>query len=81
VALSGGCNPVTVTYPDATPIQTIASAVGPAGSLEALWAFEGAVWQGYSPAYPQASDLAALDLLDVVFICVGGPGSFGRPIV
>jgi len=81
VDLTGGCNPVTTTYPNATPIQTIAGAVGPAGNLEALWEFEGGVWLGYSPAYPQASDLTAKDFLDVVFICVMGPGQFVRPIV
>jgi hypothetical protein len=81
VALSAACNPVTTTYADATPAQSIAAAVGPAGNLQALWKFGGGVWMGYSPAYPQASDLTALDLLDVVFICVGGPGSFARPIV
>jgi hypothetical protein len=81
VDLAGGCNPVATTYPDGTPIGTIAGAVGPAGNLEALWEFEGAVWFGYSPAYPQASDLTAKDFLDVVFICVMGPGQFVRPIV
>jgi len=81
VDLTGGCNPVTTTYPDATPIGTIATAVGPAGNLEALWELEGGIWLGYSPAYPQASDLTAKDFLDVVFICVMGPGQFARPIV
>jgi hypothetical protein len=81
VELAAGCNPVTSTYPNATPIGTIAAAVGPAGNLNALWQFESGVWLGYSPAYPQASDLTASDLLDVIFICVAGPGSLGRPIV
>jgi hypothetical protein len=81
VDLAAGCNPVASTYPDATPIETIAAAVGPAGNLKALWEFEGGVWLGYSPAYPHVSDLAAKNFLDVVFICVAGPGSFGRPIV
>jgi hypothetical protein len=81
VELAAGCNPVASTYPDATPIGTIAAAVGPAGNLNALWQFEGGVWLGYSPAYPEVSDLTTSDLLDVVFMCVTGPGSFGRPIV
>jgi hypothetical protein len=55
--------------------------VGPAGNLRALWEFEGGVWLGFSPAYPQASDLTSMDFLDVVFVCVAGPGSFARPIV
>jgi hypothetical protein len=81
VDLAAACNPVTTTYPNATPAQSVAAAVGPAGNLQALWKFGGNVWLGYSPAFPQASDLTALDLLDVVFICVGGPGSFARPII
>jgi len=81
VDLAAGCNPVTTTYPDGTAIETIASAVGAAGNLEGLWEFEGGVWLGYSPAYPQVSDLTAKDFLDVVFICVAGAGSFARPIV
>jgi len=81
VDLAAGCNPVTTTYADATPVGTIAGAVGPAGNLEALWALEGATWQGYSPAYPEASDLTAKNFLDVVFVCVTGPGAFVRPIV
>ena len=81
VDLAAACNPVAATYPNATPVQTIAGAVGPAGNLQALWEFGGNAWLGYSPAYPQASDLTAMDFLDVVFICVGGPGSFARPIV
>jgi hypothetical protein len=81
VELAAGCNPVANTYPDATPIGTIAAAVGPAGNLNALWQFESGIWLGYSPAYPEVSDLTMSDLLDVVFMCVAGPGSFGRPII
>jgi hypothetical protein len=81
VDLAAGCNPVATTYPDATPIGTIAAAVGPAGNLGALWEFEAGVWLAYSPAYPQASDLTEKNFLDVVFVCVLGPGSFARPIV
>jgi hypothetical protein len=81
VDLAAGCNPVATTYPDATTIETIAAAVGPAGNLDALWEFEGGVWLGYSPAYPQVSDLTEKNFLDVVFVCVLGPGSFVRPTV
>jgi hypothetical protein len=81
VDLAAGCNPVATTYPDATTIETIAAAVGPAGNLDALWEFEGGVWLGYSPAYPQVSDLTEKNFLDVVFVCVLGPGAFVRPIV
>jgi hypothetical protein len=81
VDLAAGCNPVATTYPDATPIETIAAAVGPAGNLDALWEFEAGVWLGYSPAYPQASNLTVKNFLDAVFVCVMGPGQFVRPIV
>ena len=81
VGLATGCNSVTSTYGDATPIQTIATAVGPAGALEALWAFELGIWLGYSPEFAQASDLTAADFLEVLFICARSPGSFARPIV
>jgi hypothetical protein len=79
--LAAGCNPVTSTYADGTPAQTIAAAVGPAGSLTSLWKFDASAWRGYSPQFPEASDLGAADFLDVVFICVGGPGDFVRPAV
>jgi len=81
VPVAAGCNPVTSTYPDGTPVETIAGAVGPAGSLISLWKFDVGSWRAYSPQYPQASDLADADLLDVMFVCVGGPGDFVRPVV
>ena len=81
VPLAAGCNPVTSTYPDDTPIQTIADAVGPAGNLVSLWLFDMGTWRAFSPQYPQASDLTEADLLDVVFACVGGPGAFVRRII
>jgi len=81
VPLVAGCNPVASTYPDGTPIQTIADRVGPAGNLVSLWMFELGTWQAFSPQFPQVSDLTEADLLDVVFACVGGPGDFVRPVV
>jgi hypothetical protein len=81
VPLAAGCNPVTSTYPDDTPIQTVAGAVGPAGNLVSLWRFDVGTWRAFSPQYPQVSDLTEADLLDVVFVCVQGPGDFVRPIV
>jgi hypothetical protein len=81
VTLVAGCNPVASTYPDHTPIQTIASNVGPAGSLSSLWEFELGTWLGYSPQYPEVSDLQEKDFLDVVFVCVATPGALVRPAV
>jgi hypothetical protein len=81
IALVAGCNPVTSTYPDRTPIQTIASNVGPAGSLTSLWEFDLGTWLGYSPQFPEVSDLQEKNLLDVVFICVATPGAFVRLVI
>jgi hypothetical protein len=36
---------------------------------------------GYSPQYPQASNLAVTGFLDVVFLCVDAAGTFVRPVV
>ena len=77
----GTCNPNATTYPDSTPIGTIAASVVPPGELESLWGFEGDTWRGWSPAFPQASDLTEVDRLDVVFICVGGSATFTRPVI
>jgi hypothetical protein len=69
------------TYPNGTPIETVAGAVGPAGNLISLWLFDVGNWRAFSPQFPQASDLTEADFLDVVFVCVGGPGDFARPVV
>lgn len=81
VDLVAGCNPVASTYPDDTAAQTIADNVGPAGSLTSLWEFEQGAWLGYSPQFPEVSDLREKDFLDVVFVCVSSPGVFVRPTV
>jgi hypothetical protein len=84
VTLIGGtCSPVISTYPDGTPIATIGGAVSPAGILISIWQFipGSGDWQGYSPQFPQASDLTAVNRLDVIFICVSSAGSFSRPII
>lgn len=83
--LVAGCTPVATTYPDGTPIGTIDGAVSPPGVLEALWEFEAGAWLGFSPLFPEGSDLGQVDLLDVVFICVAGSTSgtatFTRPMI
>jgi len=81
VGLVTGCNPVASTYLDHTPIGTIASRVGRAGILTSIWKFNLGAWLGYSPQFPQVSDLTEIDFLDAVFICVNSPGDFVRPIV
>jgi len=72
---------VASTYLDHTPIGTIASRVGRAGILTSIWKFNLGAWLGYSPQFPQVSDLTEIDFLDAVFICVNSPGDFVRPIV
>jgi hypothetical protein len=80
VPLVAGCNPVASTYGDGAPVQTVAGAVGPAGNLVSLWAFEMGTWRAFSPDFPQVSDLTEVDFLDVIFACVRGPGAFARPL-
>jgi hypothetical protein len=76
-----GCNPLASTYPDGTTVQTLAAAVAPPETLLAMWKFGASAWLGYSPEFPEASDLAATGFLDVVFLCVNDPGTFVRPLV
>jgi hypothetical protein len=81
VPLAPGCNPVASTYADATPVEIIVGAVGPEGNLVSLWSFALGTWLGYSPQYPEVSDLTEMDFLDVVFTCVNIPGALVRPLV
>jgi hypothetical protein len=83
VDLVPGCNPVSLTWPDATPIETVAGAVAPADALDAIWKFdpETDMWQGHSPAAPEASDLTSVNMLDAVFVCMNATGSISRPVV
>jgi hypothetical protein len=81
VSLVAGCTPVASTYADATPIGTIADAVGPAGNLISLWMFDVGTWRAYSPQFPEVSDLTEADFLDVVFVCVAAPGALVRLVV
>jgi CSLREA domain-containing protein len=76
-----GCNPVAWTGGDNTPIVTIDGAVSPAGILVALWNLEGGTWLGYSPQFPDVSNLQDMDRLGVVFVCVSTPGTFSRPVI
>lgn len=81
VPLIAGCSPVVWTGVHGTPIGTVASAVSPAGSLVALWAFDAGLWLGYSPQFPEVSDLTQMNRLDVVFVCTNAPGTFTRPLI
>ncbi len=81
MALIAGCNPVAWTGSDDTPIADIDGAVSPSDILVALWSLEGGVWLGYSPQFPDVSDLQEMDRLDVVFVCVSTGGTFSRPLI
>jgi hypothetical protein len=81
LALIAGCNPLAWTGTDATPIATVDGAVSPAGILVALWQFANGTWLGYSPQFPEVSDLQQMNRLDVVFVCVSATGTFSRPVI
>jgi hypothetical protein len=81
--LYAGCNNISLTFPDGTPSQTVVQAVTPAGTVETLWRFNGALgrFEGFSPTYPQASDLASVNFLDAVWLCMTAapPGAVAPP--
>jgi len=82
VALVEGCNPIAATWADGTKIETVAGAVAPAEALDAIWRFDPATgtWQAFKPGAPAAvNDLAEVDELDVIFICMSAAGTVGRP--
>ena len=83
VPLVATCQFVAWTGADGTAPGELAALVGPPGNLVSLWAQQPApVWKGYSPQAPaEANDMAPLNRLDVVAICAGGTGAFGRPII
>ena len=81
--LYAGCNNISLTFPDATPSQTVVQAVTPAGTVETLWRFNGPLnkFEGFSPVYPQASDLVSVNFLDAVWLCMAEapPGGVAPP--
>jgi hypothetical protein len=70
--LYAGCNNISLTFPDGTSPQTVVQAVTPAGAVDTLWRFNGPLnkFEGFSPAYPQASDLQTVNFLDAVWLCM-----------
>jgi len=67
-----GCNNISLTFPDGTTSQTVVQAVTPSGAVQAMWRHNAALsmFEGFSPAAPQASDLLSVNFLDSVWICV-----------
>lgn len=82
VTLVGGCQFEAWTGADGTTPDQLAALVDPVGNLVSLWAQQPApMWRGYSPQFPEVSDLGPANLLDVVAICTTGPAVFVRPVV
>jgi hypothetical protein len=84
VDLVQGCNPIAATWADGTVIATVAGAVAPAEALDAIWKFATATstWQGFSPSAPAGvSDLASVNRLDAIFICVNAAATVARPVI
>jgi hypothetical protein len=82
IPLFAGCQFEAWTGASGTGPADLAGLVGPAGNLIALWAQQPPpLWRGYSPQFPEVSDLGPVDQLDVLAICSMGSGDFSRPII
>ena len=70
--LYSGCNNVGLTFPDGTQSQAVVQAVIPAGAVQSMWRHNAALnkFEGFSPAYPQASDLLTVSCMDAVWLCM-----------
>jgi thermitase len=81
--LSPGCNMVTLTFGSGTDAASAAAAVSPADALDTIWRLDNATrsFQAFMPQAPQASDLASVNLLDAVFVCVNAAASIAMPTV
>jgi len=84
VDLVEGCNPIAATWADGTAIAAVAGAVAPAEALDAIWKFDAASssWEGYSPTAPaDVNDLALVNRLDAIFVCVNAAATIARPVI
>jgi hypothetical protein len=83
VDLFTGCNNVALTWPTGTATTVVAASIQPADQIRAIWRYNNAAqsFQGFSPQFPQASDLQTVNLFDPVFICMNAPGVMTRPVV
>lgn len=81
VALVVGCNNISLTWPNGTAATEVAAAVAPAAALVAIWRFDAVArrFLGFSPQFPQVSDLRTLNRLDAVFLCVRADATLTRP--
>lgn len=81
VSLVPRCNNIVSTWPVTTPITVVAAAVTPPEALISLWRYDApaARFRGFAPEAPEASDLAVVDRLEPLFICVWAPATLLRP--
>ena len=92
VPLAGGCNNVTLTYPEGTAIADFYHAVVPATApggdvrtptpiVEAIWRYDAAAQRflGWSPLPNAPSDFATVGRLDAVYVCVSEAGRLVQP--
>jgi hypothetical protein len=74
--LYAGCDNISLTFPNGTASQTVVQAVTPTGVIGTMWRYNAALnkFEGFSLAYPQASDLLTVNFLDAVWLCMALPG-------
>jgi hypothetical protein len=81
VQLYPGCNNVSFSFPSGTDCGTVLQAVTPAGAVAAMWRHNAALgmFEGFSPAAPQASDLLTVNSMDAVWLCLGEAPALAPP--
>ena len=83
VELFAVCNNVALTWPSGTSLDVVAAAISPQDAVIAIWRFNNLAqrFEGYSPRFPEASDLRTANIIDAVFICMNAPGTLTRPSI
>jgi uncharacterized repeat protein (TIGR01451 family) len=83
VALVAGCTNVSLTWPDDTPVRTVALAASPSTALIGIWRLDAVAghFRGWSPLPGAPNDLTTVRRLDAVFICMRAPGALLRPAI
>ena len=78
------CTNVGLTWPQGTPLETVAAAVSPAGALESIWKQtirdDRLVFVAWSPIAGAPNDYTNTALpLEAAFICMRSAGTLERP--
>lgn len=83
IELFRGCNNVSLTWPTGTATSTVAAAITPASNLVSIWRLNNVAqtFTGFSPQFPNNSDLTTVNVIDAVFVCMTGPGTMARPVL